>query len=528
MSVPLDYQWIGDFKDGKAAAIRNGKFGIIDTSGLVVLPFRYDGLGPWSEGRVRMAVGVLYGFIDWGGRTVVEPRYEDVGVFSEGRAWVKQDGRFGFIDAGGRVRVPIRFGAVQDFHDGLAAVQDGGKWGYVDPEGHWVIPARYDDAEQFSDGRAGVWLSSKDEGADFDFIDKKGKAVFSRPYDCEEGLPIFQDGEYREYEYDPVHKSEDWVYYGTQGQVLRKEPFDPGKTSPATGLPPDLWAEPPASAPPGVWKVRNLQAPFRVVESAPQWGYIDASGKVQVQPQYDDARPFQEGLAVADQGPDVVWIGPSGKELFRKPRDLYGKNAHFAVGYHEGLIRFMDRGKLLDPGGGGAAPEYDDHYGAADREGNIVLPPIFREMGVPSEGLVFGEVVGDPETEARAAVYRLDGTKAFDDPDWAQEFSEGMAAVRGGYLDTNGKKALEVVDGINGSFREGLASLAVGKGAGGTKYGFIDRKGQWAIPPRFCFADPFSEGLAGVQEKEGGKWGYIDHAGNMVLAPRWGWVHDFR
>lgn len=51
----------------------------------------------------------------------------------------------------------------------------------------------------------------------------------------------------------------------------------------------------------------------------------------------------------------------------------------------------------------------------------------------------------------------------------------------------------------------------------GGKWGFIDRRGRIAIPPRFDRAEGFSEGLASVQE--GGTLGYVDAAGRMVLVP---------
>lgn len=49
------------------------------------------------------------------------------------------------------------------------------------------------------------------------------------------------------------------------------------------------------------------------------------------------------------------------------------------------------------------------------------------------------------------------------------------------------------------------------------KWGYIDASGRVVIAPRFDRADPFSEGLAAVQEGE--VLGYVDATGRMVLVP---------
>ncbi|MDP8162662.1 WG repeat-containing protein [Pasteurella skyensis] len=50
---------------------------------------------------------------------------------------------------------------------------------------------------------------------------------------------------------------------------------------------------------------------------------------------------------------------------------------------------------------------------------------------------------------------------------------------------------------------------------GSTKYGFIDKKGQWVIKPKFDVASEFyPNGLAVVREN--GQYGYINEKGDYV------------
>ena len=78
------------------------------------------------------------------------------------------------------------------------------------------------------------------------------------------------------------------------------------------------------------------------------------------------------------------------------------------------------------------------------------------------------------------------------------------------------------------------------------KYGFIDIKGNFIIPPSFTSARDFSEGLAAVNVEgrsyidstidrggyqyisvEKGKWGYIDRTGEMKIPPQFSEAREF-
>lgn len=50
------------------------------------------------------------------------------------------------------------------------------------------------------------------------------------------------------------------------------------------------------------------------------------------------------------------------------------------------------------------------------------------------------------------------------------------------------------------------------------KYGYIDKTGRFAIPPRFDYVCRFRGDLAAVRVDR--KWGYIDRTGKFVITPR--------
>ena len=57
------------------------------------------------------------------------------------------------------------------------------------------------------------------------------------------------------------------------------------------------------------------------------------------------------------------------------------------------------------------------------------------------------------------------------------------------------------------------------------KFGFINNKGEIAIPASFDNAYGFSEGLAPV--KSNGKWGYINRSGEFVIQPKYDGAEGF-
>jgi hypothetical protein len=174
--------------------------------------------------------------------------------------------------------------------------------------------------------------------------------------------------------------------------------------------------------------------------------------------------------------------------------------------------------------------------GYIDADGRVVIAPRFYTARDFSEGLAYVEGKGFRGfiNAQGKTVIRLD------DDLMANDFHGGLAVVREllwsgrddwGYIDRTGKLVIKRQYQFATDFSEGLAGVAV---AG--KYGFIDRRGEVTIPPRFdLLEDPrhrgpidsghFSEGLACV--RVGGLYGYINKAGDFVIPPQFAGAQDF-
>lgn len=160
------------FKEGLSTFIGNdGKRGVVDTVGKVVLPPRWGTISHFSGGlacvrdRDTSQNNALYGFIDRSGYPVIPPFFEDARGFSEGFAAVKMNGKWGYITPNGSTAISMEFvcqrGMAGPFRQGRARVAKDGKWGHINKEGQFVTEPRFDMAYEFSEGLASVELNKR-------------------------------------------------------------------------------------------------------------------------------------------------------------------------------------------------------------------------------------------------------------------------------------------------------------------------------------------------------------------------------
>lgn len=236
-------------------------------------------------------------------------------------------------------------------------------------------------------------------------------------------------------------------------------------------------------------------------------GFIDRSGKVLIEPQFEDAQDFSEGIAPVKVNEKWGFIDELGKIVIEPKFDSI--IWHF---FSEGLI-------LVRLG---------EKWGAIDKSGNFVIEPKFEMIYKFSEGLAPVRIEKSEYLEKWIYVDKT-GKKAIDKEFFgADSFVDGRAFVKVGFdewalIDKSGKevtkKHFDSFDSY-GMFSEGLVAVKVKK-----KYGFIDRNGKFIIKPKFDYADNFSEGLASV--RIGCNYGYIDTKGKIVIQPQYSFAGKF-
>ena len=151
----------------------------------------------------------------------------------------------------------------------------------------------------------------------------------------------------------------------------------------------------------------------------------------------------------------------------------------------------------------------------------------------PSDSPIIFNVVIENEDGSWGHGYIKSNGEVIAEPQFysAWEFKNGMARVKimdktsyyTSYIDTNGVLLKQKFGWLSHEFTpDGLCMV---RDYETEKWGFINKKGEYVIKPRFDEVEDFSEGLARV--KVDGKYGYVDYEGKMVVKPQFDIAEDF-
>lgn len=179
------------------------------------------------------------------------------------------------------------------------------------------------------------------------------------------------------------------------------------------------------------------------------------------------------------------------------------------------------------------ASDSDRRAGFIDLTGKLVIPMDFEYVGTFSSGLA------PAQTNGRVGYINASGEYVIPPQfDYAYDFSDGVAAVcysndgfQCGYIDMKGK-LLTPLDITSMDYQtqasEGFFTACHGS-FDDCQYGFSKTDGAPANFGSFTWADPFSDGLAAVQQRVGEDylWGFINKEGKLVIKPMFIWVGKF-
>jgi hypothetical protein len=299
------------------------RWGYLDTSGNVAIPFQFEWCSQFRERRAVIAVGEKRGFIDHSGTIVIEPRFgPETNAFFEGLALAQlSNGKCGYIDRDGAFAIEPRFDWGGCFSEGLAFVRVRGKYGFINKDGEYVVKPQFDHVEDFSCGYASVSFDGKKgrDGETF-FIDKLGQRVrhLAGAGSFSEGIAVdYEDGVYSLLRTDgstvPLPGANYVSQYFCCGRIEFYRFLDGGNLEKHGYFDRDgnIALEPVFD------DASTFVEGFANVRQGDFWGFIDVQGKWAIAPRFEKADFFKEGLAhVKIDGKDC-FIDQSGRVVFR-------------------------------------------------------------------------------------------------------------------------------------------------------------------------------------------------------------------
>ena len=270
----------------------------------------------------------------------IKPQFNSAMSFSEGLAVVGIGGKKGYIDHAGNIVIKPKFDLAWRFSEGLAPVNINGVWGFIDKSGKYKIKPKYGWALSFTEGLAVVNIGGLKEGK-WGFIDKEGKVIIEPKFDI--AWP-FSNG------VAEVKANGLYLHIDKSGKTVKIE-----------------WAE---RFPEGLYPVKYTK-----------WGYLDKSGKIVIDPNFDMAFRFSKGIAVVVVDGKWGFINPSG-DFVIEPGFA---EIDFAHKFCEGLSRvgIDDDGDMDDYMDDMAI----DRWGYIDKTGKLIIDIRYKKAYDFSEGV---------------------------------------------------------------------------------------------------------------------------------------------
>ena len=149
--------------DGIVQVIRQGKYGLEDTSGRVILPCMYDFM-TFGGNMGIIEQDEKYGLVNKEGKIITPPVYDGMGYISENgisfyiinedEEDIDNQYKEGFLDRNGQVVIPAIYNELEStyFHewddDECFFAKKANKWGLIDLSGKIVIPVNYKSTQQ--------------------------------------------------------------------------------------------------------------------------------------------------------------------------------------------------------------------------------------------------------------------------------------------------------------------------------------------------------------------------------------------
>ena len=354
--------------------VRDGKWGLINRTGRVVVTPRFDELGRQDPNIFGVSPRT------WQALTLLKSR-----PTSDELIGVRLRKQWGFVNRDDGMTVAASFDGVGWFGpDGLASAGRRGKlgyikWGFIDRTGRFAIEPQFDYAYNFACGQAHV---HKGRGwhRKWGLIDTRGRFVVAPTFDliwapCYWALVSSRGDPESSSLYNAKSYNTELIGVvagGRLGYVNRQG---------------DIVIEP-------KFVVQTADLAFREglkrvrLNREDKDGYIDQTGRFVIPPQFDHASEFIGGFASVRLGPRSGYIDTTGKFL-EGPRPVRRN-------YPEGLatLRSGDKVGFIDRSGkfviearfdaarsfaeGRAAVCLDGRWGFIDRTGTFVIEPQFE------------------------------------------------------------------------------------------------------------------------------------------------------
>ena len=310
----------------------------------IVEPSRTDKIFPIN-------INNHWGLMNERGFVITFPQFDWTDYGYEGLARAMVEGKTGFISGNGSWVIPPDYDYADRFVDGLAVVGIEGRFGMIDKSNEFIIPLEYTQVLRFQDGFAAVYRDGR-----CGFINRRGDLRIPMEY---KQVRSFHNG------FAAVqHPNDRWGYINKRG---RSQWID--ESGQVTML--------------GDFHEQYARLRVTTSQGVVRWGYITKAFRLRVDPIYEDARDFHNGIAAVKVDGKWGFIYPNGRWVIEPQFDEVDDFDN-AVGSND-FEDPNDREQNTETGRGHrtaglyAKVKIDGRWGYVNRAANGGLVPQFEE-----------------------------------------------------------------------------------------------------------------------------------------------------
>jgi len=262
---------------------KNKEFALIDMQGNKITDFKYNSFRQTSENYISVKENGIRKFIDINGKDIFNDSINiiDRGIFNSLAVYEGKNNKFGLIHINGSlITEPLYSVIYGESYSKNWLVKKENKYGVINSLGNIVIPIIHDKIEYVVNENNPVPVKNNNK---FGYILNSKEII---PYEYDEALP-FKNGIAR------VKKDGKYHFINTKNKILCSFNHDGGG---------DCCME------------NNYFSNGRYIfKSNGKYGYINKRGKVVIDPIYDKATKFKEGIALVSKDGLSGFINNKGK-----------------------------------------------------------------------------------------------------------------------------------------------------------------------------------------------------------------------
>ena len=544
--IPATYDAIG-WSNGKLSIVDKvvgyrvkELWGLINTSNRVVTPAEFGELKPGegsflvAQKKSALSQRPSFGVINTSGKTIIPFQYDGLRLSNMRAVVMSRSGirfHFGLIDLANRVLIPLQYQKIHSLGSLRYAVGNfEGKTAIFSEDGHQVTAFTIDSISPFKNNYAIVYQDQR-QG----IIDRNGQVVVK---------PAYSEVRFKDDGSIQARETDSWFFLDGENKLVARfeaddiKPLSPAHYAVVSGGSIRLTDNEFRPLHPAHFSaLEDFRNGLAVCRNAARSGVISAEGKIQIPAEYHQLiRDNSVFLACRDIGSGNRWVilDAEGNAITEKHYQYIAPfNGKYYPVRNRGYWGAVDESgreiiacvhdSLLQHKDNHIAVRFKGEYGIIDLRENWIVTPRTNPLALLNDELYFERA--DKTTFVKSfsgnIIYFSENPLEYKDGYIREQLPSGaywMIDMQGIIIDRSNQP--EHTDQI---FEEREGLRAIYKDG---KYGFIDQEGRLRIANRYEEVKAFSDGFAAVRIRN--KWGFINHKEELVVQPVYDGVTSFR